>query len=253
MTCSRRAKPASHAGARIPTSRQKLDQLERDLAAPGRRIAFQDPRNGKSQAGTVTFDLVLGSIHAMTYAPERAALLPEIIDRAAGGDFGPLFAVAQASVGNIDEQITPALHYSVICSEDAPRVTPDERRGLERLRSRALAANMFDVCAIWPKGTPAPDGAMPVKSDVPALLLSGGLDPVTPPASAAAVAATLPNSRQVVAQGSGHVVSTYACVPRLISAFVDSASAATLPATCIDFLATTKRSPLWPDRLGPQP
>ena len=90
-------------------------------------------------------------------------------------------------------------------------------------------------------------------SDVPVLLLSGGLDPVTPPASAAAVAATLPNSRQVVAQGSGHIVSTYACVPRLISAFVDSASAATLPASCIDFLRTTQRSPLWPDRLGPQP
>ena len=64
----------------------------------------------------------------MTYAPERAALLPEVIDRAAAGDFGPLLATAQAAVGGIDEQITPALHYAVICSEDAPRVTPAERR-----------------------------------------------------------------------------------------------------------------------------
>ena len=236
-----------------PDLAQKLDRLERDYAAPGRRVEFTDPRTGKATAGTVSFDLILGSIHAMTYAPERAALLPEVIDRAAAGDFGPLLATAQAAVGGIDEQITPALHYAVICSEDAPRVTPAERRELDRLRSRALVANMFDVCAIWPKGTPAADGASAVRSDVPVLLLSGGLDPVTPPASAAAVAATLPNSRQVVAQGSGHVVSTYACVPRLISAFVDSANAATLPASCIDFLATTQRSPLWPDRLGPQP
>ena len=33
----------------------------------------------------------------------------------------------------------------------------------------------------------------------------------------------------------------------------DDADATTLPASCIDFLAATKRSPLWPDRLGPQP
>ena len=236
-----------------PDLRQKLDRLERDLAAPGRRIDYPDPRSGRPRAGTFTFDLVLGGMHALTYAPERAALLPEVIDRVAAGDFGPLLALAQAAIGDLSGQMTPALHYAVICSEDAPRVTPEERRSLERLRSRALAASLFDVCAIWPKGTPAADAATPVQSDVPALLLSGGLDPVTPPASAAIVAATLPRSRQVVAQGAGHIVSTYACVPRMIAAFVDDADATALPASCIDFVAGTKRSPLWPDRLGPQP
>jgi pimeloyl-ACP methyl ester carboxylesterase len=238
---------------RHPDLRATLGQLERDLGGQGRRIEFQDPRTGRTRTITVTFDVVLAGIHAMTYAPERSAFLPEIVARAAAGDFGPLFAAAQSSVGDLSEQLTPALHYSVICTEDAPRVTPDERRALERLRSRALAANMLDVCAIWPRGTPAPDATAPVKSDVPALLLSGGLDPVTPPSGAAAVAATLPNSRQIVAQGSGHIVSTYACVPRLISMFVDTADTSSLPASCIEFLEKTRRSPLWPDRLGPQP
>ena len=57
-----------------PDLAQKLDRLERDYAAPGRRVEFTDPRTGKATAGTVSFDLILGSIHAMTYAPERAAL-----------------------------------------------------------------------------------------------------------------------------------------------------------------------------------
>jgi pimeloyl-ACP methyl ester carboxylesterase len=91
-----------------------------------------------------------------------------------------------------------------------------------------------------------------VTSDVPTLLLSGGLDPVTPPAGAAAVAATLSNGRQVVVRGSGHIVSTYACVPRLIAEFVATADVASLSAGCIEFLAATDRPPLWPDRLGPQ-
>jgi pimeloyl-ACP methyl ester carboxylesterase len=46
-----------------------------------------------------------------------------------------------------------------------------------------------------------------VKSDVPVLILSGGLDPVTPPANGAEVAKSLPRSRHIVAQGYGHIVS----------------------------------------------
>lgn len=240
-------------GAAHPDLVATLGALERDLRAPGRRIEYRDPRTGKTRTATITFDLVLGAIHAMIYAPERSALLPEIIARAAAGDFGPVLAAMQSSEGDPGEQIVPALHYSVICSEDATRVSADERRALQQLRSRALSSNMFDVCAIWPRGTDAPDATTPVRSNVPALLLSGGLDPVTPPASAAVVAATLPNSRHVVARGYGHIISAQACVPRLISTFVEHADTTTLQASCIDFLERTKRSPMWPDPLGPQP
>lgn len=230
-----------------------LTQLARDLEAPGRRIEFSDPRSGRTRSATLTFDFVLGGLNALTYTPERAALLPEVLGRAAAGEFGPLFALAQAAIGDAAQEMNPALHYAVICSEDAPRVTPDERRALDRLRSRTLVANLFDVCAIWPRATPAADGAAPVTSDVPVLLLSGGLDPVTPPAAADEAARTLPNSRHVVATGLGHGISTHACAPRMIAAFIDAASVAALPVACVDFLASTRRSPLWPDRMGPAP
>jgi hypothetical protein len=39
----------------------------------------------------------------------------------------------------------------------------------------------------------------------------------------------------------------------MIAAFIDAASIAALPAACVDFLASTRRSPLWPDRMGPAP
>ena len=236
-----------------PDLRDALARLERDLAAPGRQVEFTDPRSGRRKSATLTFDLVLGVLNALTYAPERAALLPEVVGRAAAGEFEPLLALAQAAVGDATAQPNPALHYAVICSEDAPRVSPEDRRALERLRSRTLAANLFEVCATWPAGTPAADGATAVTSDVPVLLLSGGLDPVTPPAAAAEAARTLPNSRHVVAAGLGHGVSTHACVPRMIAAFIDAADVSALPAACVDFLASTRRSPLWPDRLGPAP
>jgi pimeloyl-ACP methyl ester carboxylesterase len=85
------------------------------------------------------------------------------------------------------------------------------------------------------------------------VLLSGGLDPVTPPAYGDEVAKGFPNSRHVIAAGFGHIVSPHACAPRLIAAFVDAGGFATLDAACVDFLSRSKRPPSWPDRLAPQP
>jgi pimeloyl-ACP methyl ester carboxylesterase len=135
-----------------------------------------------------------------------------------------------------------------------PRITRDERTdGVADARVRALARRAIAVCDQWPKGTYPPDFTAPVKSDVPVLLLSGGLDPVTPPAYGDEVAKGFPDSRHVVAAGFGHIVSPHACAPRLIAAFVDTAGFGTLSQSCIDFLTHSKRPPPWPDRLAPQP
>jgi hypothetical protein len=85
------------------------------------------------------------------------------------------------------------------------------------------------------------------------LLLSGGLDPVTPPAYATEVAATLTDARSIVAPGFGHIVSSHGCAPRLVASFVDAAGFDTLPASCIDYLQRSTRPLLWPDRLGARP
>jgi len=230
-----------------------LQAILRDLGPDGREVAFADPRTGRPGRRTVTPDHVLAALHALTYAPQRAALMPEVVGRAASGDYAPLIAVAEASGGELGNTMSVALHYSVICTEDAPRVSAADRARLESSRSRAIARAAFEVCAIWPTGEVPPDAAAPVRSDVPALLLSGAIDPVTPPSFGAEVAATLPNARHVVATGQGHIVSTLACAPRLIAAFVEAGSAKDLPEACVDFLGRTKRSPPWPDAMGPQP
>jgi pimeloyl-ACP methyl ester carboxylesterase len=147
-----------------------------------------------------------------------------------------------------------ALHFSVTCSEDAPRVTAQEvTEALSHTRVADLARRTLSVCDAWPRGHVPADFATPVTSDVPALLLSGGLDPVTPPKDAAEVARTLGHSRQVVAAGFGHIVSPHACAPQLVAAFVDRAGFDTLPAECITFLEQTKRPPFFVDRLVAKP
>ncbi len=235
-----------------PDPAATLQDIRRMLAG-GRTIALRDPRTGISREMHVDFDTIVGALQPLTYSPEAASLIPELLALAHGGDFAPLVAASLVIIGDLPEQFSPALHYSVTCAEDVPRVTRAERiNGVDDERVRTLARRALAVCDQWPKGTFPGDFAQPVQSDVPTLLLSGGLDPVTPPAYGDEVARTLRNSRHVVARGFGHIVSPHACAPRLISAFIDSAGFDKLPQSCVDFLERSQRPPSWPDRLAPQ-
>jgi pimeloyl-ACP methyl ester carboxylesterase len=237
-----------------PDLARTLDAIRERLGPQGRDMALTDPRTGATQTIRMTFDLVIGALQPFTYAPELSALLPEVIGRAAEGDFGPLHAGAMLVTGDLDEQSNTALHYSVTCAEDVPRVTAAEAAGkLATLRTKTLAERALSVCTAWPKGAADPEATTPVTSDVPALILSGGLDPVTPPANGAEVAKTLSASRHIVARGYGHIVSPHACGPRLIAAFIDDPTFGTLPASCVEHFEKSGRPPLWPDRLGARP
>ena len=228
-----------------------LDGIRNRLGPKGRDIAVTDPRTGAVETQRVTFDHVLAALQPLTYSPELSALLPEIIGSVAAGDYGPLFAGAMLVTGDLAQQMNNALHYSVTCTEDVPRISAaDVANALANVRSKSLAKQALAVCDVWPKGEAGADAAKPVESDVPVLILSGGLDPVTPPANGAEVANTLRASRHIVARGYGHIVSPHACAPRLIAAFIDDPSFATLPASCVEHFEKSTRPPLWPDRLG---
>ncbi|HEX6137409.1 MAG TPA: alpha/beta hydrolase [Casimicrobiaceae bacterium] len=236
-----------------PDPAATLQEIRRALAG-GRTITLRDPRTGLAREIRIDFETVVGALQPLTYAPEAASLIPELLALARSGEYAPLIAASLVTIGDLPDQFNPALHYSVTCAEDVPRVTREERvNGVADGRVRALARRAIAVCDQWPKGAYPPDFGTPVRSDVPVLLLSGGLDPVTPPAYGDEVARGLRNSRHIVARGFGHIVSPHACAPRLIAAFVDDGGFATLPQACIDFLERSKRPPSWPDRLAPQP
>jgi pimeloyl-ACP methyl ester carboxylesterase len=244
--------PACHAAH--PDLAATLSSIGNRLGPDGRDVALPDPRTGAMSTHHLTFNHVVGALQPLTYLPELQALLPEVIDRAAADDYGPLIAAAMLVTGDLAEQMNAALHYSVSCAEDVPRVTAaDARAALEGVRSKALAERVLAVCDVWPKGVAPADATTPVRSDVPVLILSGGLDPVTPPDGGAEVAKTLPHSRHVVAAAYGHIVSPHACAPRLIETFIDDPTFAKLPAACVLHFEKSVRPPLWPDRLGARP
>ncbi len=238
----------------LPDPQRLLSRVAADLGPAGREVTFVDPRTGKPERMLVTIDAVLSALQPLTYLPEMATLLPELLSLAAAGDYSPLLAANVALTGGMNEATNAALHFSVTCAEDVPRIKDgDVTRVMQDLRGRELVQQLIAVCDVWPRGTAPAGMTMPLESYVPALLVSGGMDPVTPPAYGETVARGLPNSRHVVAPGYGHIVTPHACGPRMLAAFVESADPAKLPATCVAYFAKSVPPPVWSNRLEPRP
>ena len=231
-----------------------LAQVQQALGNEGQRTEVALPRTGQPATLRVHWPAVIGAIHPLSYQPETAAMIPVVLGAAAQGNFAPLLATFSLADDDDDTQLNNALFYSVTCAEDVPRLTPEARaEALADRQTRELIGDVLAVCDFWPRGTMPADFATPVTSGIPVLLLSGGLDPVTPPAYAAEVAKTLAQSRALVAPGFGHIVSSRACGPQLLAKFVDRAGFDTLPSSCVEFLQGTTAPLLWSNALGAGP
>ena len=172
-----------------------------------------------------------------------------IVDRAYAGDYGPLAALTEPW-NDINSMLSSGLLYSVACSEDVPSITAEERRKLRQNFLRDAHIDIFSrVCAFWPRGELPANYHDPVATDHPVLVLSGDLDPVTPPHWGEEVSQHLKNSRHIVVPGVGHGTAM-GCVPKLMAQFINEADATGLDATCVDKL---QRPAFFTTYLGPEP
>ncbi len=104
------------------------------------------------------------------------------------------------------------MQLSVICAEDADRLRVNPARRAARCSARTSSPRCSRNARSGRRGRRPADFNAPVQSDRPVLLLSGQLDPVTPPRYGEAVVRHLPNGRHLVRPGRGTTCSaTAAC------------------------------------------
>jgi pimeloyl-ACP methyl ester carboxylesterase len=218
-----------------PGLRDTIADVRGELARRPVAAAIQDPRTGERETINVNENVFLSGIFRPLYVAELASLLPYGISSAARGDFNPLLAQNLEFADDISENLSIGMHLSVICAEDVPRITPEDLARLQgSFFGRALVDDFVKACQTWPRGKVPADFYEPVRSEVPALILSGGIDPATPPRHAEKVSASLPNARHFVAPRVGHGVSLHGCAPRLIEAFVKAPGGAKLDGKCLE-------------------
>lgn len=218
-----------------PELRAAIAALRSQLSRRPVRTSIQDPRTGVRETIQVNENVFLSGLFRPLYVAEMASLLPYGVAAAASGDFNPLLAQNLEFTADISENLAVGMHLSVVCSEDVPRITREEMDRLDAsFFGRALVDDFVRACRIWPRGKLPGDFYEPVVSDVPALVLSGGIDPATPPRHGEAVVKSLRNARHVVAPHIGHGVSLRGCAPRLVESFIRTADAKGLDASCLE-------------------
>ena len=215
--------------------RLRLDELLARLKAHPQKVSYHDPLTNETREDELTAEAVASVVRLHAYAPQLFAMLPMLLAEAADGHYEALMAQSRMVEQLVGEQISLALQLSVSCTEDAPGLVADPAD-----RQTLLGTEFVDFlqaqCSAWPRGETPADFHDALTSVRPVLLLSGELDPVTPPRYGEAVARTLPQSRHLALRGQGHGVLEVGCTPRLVAQFVENGDAQHLDTKCLDAL-----------------
>jgi pimeloyl-ACP methyl ester carboxylesterase len=243
--------PACHAHFGDPAA--AYAQLRDALGSHPAWVDLTDPTSGEPYRLRFADYQLSMVLRLASYTPELAALLPLDLHEAAAGNLAPLagqFLLIDRVYG---DAIAEGMNDTVVCSEDVPfyHVSAEQRA---ELAGTFLGTSQLDgleaICRIWPRGPVDADFHEPLHSDVPALLLSGSDDPITPPGYAAQAARGFTRSLSLVIRGFGHGQLTDPCVARLMAQFVARGSVSGLDAACTRHLAPM---PFFLTRNGPAP
>lgn len=223
--------------AAYPDLRQEYEELVGRLEGSPQPVRAPHPRTGEPLELEFSRQGVIFLLRGALYSAELSRLVPLVIHRANAGDYGPLLALSDPW-SEVEAAMSVGMLFSVLCAEDIAWLSEAERQGLQA--ESFLGAAVLDmwggVCDFWPRGD-LPEGYHdPVASDKPVLVLSGDVDPVTPPRWGEAVAAHLPNSLHVVVPGVAHGTLATGCVPRLMAQFIEEASVEGLDTGCVEEL-----------------
>lgn len=119
------------------------------------------------------------------------------------------------------------MNLSVVCAEYWPLTSPAQlamaQATLSPQFARVFNADQYALaCPRW--GVPAAPKAesAPVSSDVPALVLAGSFDPITPPSWGRHVAETLSHAHYVEFAAGSHGVTLTPCGLQTVAGFFDA-------------------------------
>jgi len=224
-----------------PSCQQAFPQLEQEFKALLTRlekapiqVSIPHPRLGTQTSFVISKAKLLGTIRSQLYTVATRSLVPLTIHEAFLGNYMPLAGLVAQTEGG--QGIYIALLFNITCSEDYPRISIKDfaQDANNNFGGDDSHFSFKMVCPLWPKYNPSDTFYNPVVADVPTLILSGDLDPVTPPSNGDYSAKTLPNSHHVIVKNAAHTVAMNTCASDLINEFLTSLSPKQLDESCLD-------------------
>lgn len=222
-----------YCNAAYPNLRQEFDQVMVRLAEAPVNLEIPHPRLGTKTTLKVSDAKFISYIRMMLYSPSTHAMIPLLINQTYQQNFAPLAGYIAATSEGMG--VNEAVLFNIVCNEDYPRVSEQDLA--------ADAANDLDgeisqlafklVCPMWPKYQVSEDFYQPVVNDIPTLILSGKLDPVTPPSNGDYSDKTLKNSVHIIDEHAAHIVNQSQCSSKIIADFFKDPQPSQVDASCL--------------------
>lgn len=194
---------------------------------------FQSPLSGDG--------LVAGLFQSL-YATDLIPFLPEIIAAADQGDFGTIGLLQGAFAAELG-YVSLGMQLAVQCHEEVPFASAQDLETASAdyplvegffTSAATLGPQMLELCDDWGSGMPDAVEDEPVESDIPTLVMTGNLDPITPPRWGEAIASSLSAAQFFEFPYTGHgVLVARDCGVQMAQSFLD-APGAEVDDSCID-------------------
>ena len=224
--------------AAFPNVREEARTVLATLKKGPVEVEVKPPPDRKPVKVRLSRDLAGEAVRYMLYQTNAAGRIPLYLHLAAEGNFTPLAEAAVMFRKRLVATGATGLYISITCAEDVPFVKggPARAKFDETFLGDYRYRQMREACAEWPRGTVEKGYFEPVRSDIPVLITTGQLDPVTPPLYGDRVARSLPNSKHIIVPSGGHGFNGLKgidCITHIISEFISAGSVKGLDTSCV--------------------
>lgn len=231
----------------FPSLAGAVPRIAKALSAKPLTLRVRDPRNGHESelrlgwpviAGTLAFHL--GSGAEMVRVPAMLDYLDKVSADRQGADMRRLTDIlAPESFWRIFDHLAYGLNLVIGCRENRPRIDARAARAAGAAYYPQVVAEAietdYDIACPALKLPPAdPAFYRPVVANIPALILTGVYDTLSPTVQAEALAKAFGGAKIVRFRGLGHdVLGTSSCAGAIAARFVETAGTEA-PQDCAD-------------------
>jgi len=215
--------------AEFNTVFEKLERgAEVELSANG--------NGGSKERVRISRAAIAPTIRSLLQSTESAAKIPLLIHQAANGDFVPLANAALNIRRGFPKVVSVGMFLAVAEAEDVAFSDPKEVATVSAgtfLRDDYYK-QLERLAPLFPPVAMPADYRTSVTSPVPTMLISGFVDPATPPSGADEVSRHLPNSLHVIArQGSHSYGGMSPCIDDVMADFVERGTTMGVDTSCV--------------------
>ncbi len=214
-----------------------------ELKERPKSLQLTDPRNSQKFTAQLTPELLVSSIFGAIYDEGKIGRIPGTIQALIDGNVRPVTKLVQEEYVDFLTlyPLDAGAYASYQCYDEFPfndiEIAAEEsgKYPLQDHMNIPWILSEKAMCEVWDLKKTDPIETAPVSSNVPVLLYSGDLDPVTPPVWAREALRFLPNGRHRVWMGIGHdVMSVSECADRFAAAFLASPMDNPFRLHCVD-------------------